>query len=217
MMEQNALAGPGGEAPPPDEDQIRLGVGNAMGGGPVPQGGPPPQGAGNSLAGPPPLNPGQSMAQYEAVKKSAGMLDAIRGSLDQLTKLADMVKPEDVVKEAQKIVAAGVSPTVVASLLAQMPTDSSEALQAWISEQDQQISQKEAVVDAKMSQMQFQLGSDALKMLALGHLQQTGEAPGGAPGEAQPVPEGAPPPAVPSPMPSAGMGVPPKPNSLGGV
>jgi predicted component of type VI protein secretion system len=106
----------------------------------------------------------EAQAKWAKVTESETRLAAVRGVMDQLTQMGDMVTPEDVVKGAGRIVAAGMSASAVAGLLADMP-EQPQALQAWVAQQDQGVRQREAQLQQVKASVGHELGVKSLKLL----------------------------------------------------
>ena len=106
----------------------------------------------------------QLVAKYSKATEARAMLDKVRLQMDSLAKLGDSVTPEDVIKSAGKLVAAGLEPNAMASLLADMPQNA-EALQSWIASHDQQVTQREQQLDQVHGAIQHQMGATGLRLL----------------------------------------------------
>lgn len=104
----------------------------------------------------------------------------IRGEMETLTKLGDSVTPEDVIKGAGMVVGKGGDPMQLAGLLADMP-QGGEALQGWLQQHDQQMTQNEQQVDQLLAQARHSAGSAALHVLAMDHIRRKFEGAQGAP------------------------------------
>ena len=124
-------------------------------------------------------------AQYDKLREASKQLSAVRGALDELVKLGDLVTSEDVVKGASRLVAAGMSASAVAGLLAEMPPDGAP-LQGWLVQHDQVVRQNEAQVAMHTALARHALGTSALRMVA-GHSAVQGAAASQLP--AQPPPD----------------------------
>lgn len=83
-------------------------------------------------------------SQFDQVDLTKQMLDHVKGSLDKLVQLGDMVTPEDVIEEAGRLVARGAPAGQMAALLADMPDAGGPALQGWLAQHEQMVAQKEA-------------------------------------------------------------------------
>lgn len=130
----------------------------------------------------------QSRAQLSKLEEIAGRQRVVREQMNHLKTLGDLVSEDDVVASASKIVAAGVPPMSVATLLADMPSGA-EALKEWIVGQEAQFAQKEAQMNQVMGMVRHNTGLAALRLLAaesFGNM-----LPPGAPPQANPLmPEG---------------------------
>jgi hypothetical protein len=125
----------------------------------APQGAPAPQ-------APPTLD--QVSAAYDKLKAGQQMLDKVRKGLDTLVKLGDTISQEDVIKVAGKLVAAGLTPEGMATLLSEMP-EKSEMLQEWIAKHDQDVTQREQQLNQMTDQYRHQMGAMAMEQLVAQH------------------------------------------------
>lgn len=119
-------------------------------------------------------------AKLDKVDEALAKAKAVRTQLSHLTTLGDLVDEDDVVRAASKIVAAGVEPMTMASLLADMPTSGSEAIASWLAGQEQQFRQKEAQLNAMAGMVRHETGLAALRLLAahrFGGLAEPAESP----------------------------------------
>lgn len=114
--------------------------------------------------------------QHDAIRMKLDKLEevqakqrAVRIQLDHLTKLGDLITTDDVLSSASHIVAAGVDPMQMATLLTDMP-EQPEALRQWVVQQDQQIQQKEQQLDQVLGMVRHETGLAALRMLAAQHM-----------------------------------------------
>lgn len=107
----------------------------------------------------------QSRAQLSKLEEIAQRQRAVREQMNHLKTLGDLVSEDDVVNSASKIVAAGVPPMSVATLLADMPSGA-EALKEWIVGQEAQFAQKEAQMNQIMGMVRHNTGLAALRLLA---------------------------------------------------
>ncbi len=119
----------------------------------------------------------QTKAAYGKLQKADKMLGKVRGQLDNLAQLGDMVTQEDVVKSASTLVAHGLEPLGMAGLLADMPPDG-QALQAWVGKHLEGLQQREDQLAQVMGPMRHQLGQSAFHLLTAHHV---GLAQGGVP------------------------------------
>ena len=109
----------------------------------------------------------QAAARFNKMKQACQTLAKVRGELDSLLALGDTVTQEDVVKAGSGLVAAGLSAPAVAGLLADMPPDG-EALQAWVSQHDQQTQAREAQAQHALAITRHELGLTAIRHI-IGH------------------------------------------------
>jgi len=109
-------------------------------------------------------NPPSLGTAYGKLQEARGKMDVIQNALAKLMSMGDMVKPEDVVKAAGRIVAAGVDAKGIATMLADMP-DKGELLAPWIAQHKEQIDQKEQQLDEVTHSVRHQLGVQSLQQL----------------------------------------------------
>jgi hypothetical protein len=111
----------------------------------------------------------QVKAQYQQVGEALGRLDAVKNGLANLAKLGDMVTSDDVVKEAGKLVAAGLDPKALASLMSEMPARG-QALALWLSQHATGAAAREAQLVPVLQSLRYSMGQNALHLLAADHL-----------------------------------------------
>lgn len=105
-------------------------------------------------------------AQFAKSIELLGRADRARKGLEALTGLGDMIGPEDVVREAGKLVAGGEDPLVMAGLLADMPQDGGpQAIQGWVAQHAMQAAQTEAMIQHTHALLGHELGVSALHVL----------------------------------------------------
>jgi hypothetical protein len=105
-------------------------------------------------------------AQFDKTSDLVARADRVRSGLQSLTALGDMITPEDVIKEAGKLVAGGADPLVLAGVLADMPQNGGgEALQGWVGMHVQQAAAAEQQVMQVHALAQHHLGTTALHAL----------------------------------------------------
>ena len=133
------------------------------------------------------LSQAHDMARSRFLKTGQVMdrVDKIRTELTTLAKLGDTVTPEDVIKGAGKLVASGMDPMQMASLLADMPTNGGVALANWVAQHAQAMTQKEAQFGQVHAQARHESGVAALRLLA-GHTHAS--LSGATPSQAAPMP-----------------------------
>jgi len=113
-------------------------------------------------------------AQYDKLKRARQTLDVARSGLEHLTELGDMVSPEDVIKEAGKLVAHGLAPQAMAGLLADIPTGGGLQLAEWVKEHLEGVSQREAQLQPVLDTFRHRMGVQALMGLKAAGLQRGG-------------------------------------------
>lgn len=121
------------------------------------QGGPTPAGAAGA-----PDSLSHIEASYDKLRSAQGMLAKVRNGLDSLVTLGDTVTQDDVIKVAGKLVGAGLTPGGMASLLAEMP-ENPEQLMMWISQHDQDVTQREQQLNQMTDQFRHELGVQAMR------------------------------------------------------
>lgn len=120
---------------------------------------------------------GQIKSNYGKIKDMSVLLGHIRTEMDNLAQMGDAVSVDDVVKSAGRLVAHGVTPMGMATILAEMPPGG-EALRQWIAEKDLMIGQREQEAKLALGGLRHELGTTSLRLLA-GHAVKDGmEAPG---------------------------------------
>ena len=122
-------------------------------------------------------------AVYDKVDETKQQLTRVRGELDKLMNLGDMVSEDDVIGAAGRLVGHGLGAEAMAELLATMPMQGGQALAGWIATQDAQLKQHEFMVHHTQQGLRHELGQSAMRVLAAAQLH------GG--GEAQPIQSGA--------------------------
>lgn len=86
----------------------------------------------------------RNKAVYEVTSKALKQVDAVRKSLDRLQQKQDVVKMDDLIEEAGKLVAHGIDPMALAGILADAPQEGGgEALGNWVSGHAQAAEQAE--------------------------------------------------------------------------
>lgn len=104
-------------------------------------------------------------ARYQKLAQARKLLDSVREQMDELAKMGDVVTTEDVVKAAGKLVAEGLTPVAMASLLADMPADG-PALAGWVAKHDQEVNQREAQLAPVLKLARHEMGTAALRTIA---------------------------------------------------
>lgn len=127
-----------------------------------------------------PLHQGLEMAlaQHQKFKETRNLLDHIREGMDRLTRLGDLVTPEDVISEAGKMVGHGVPAPTMAEILSEMPDQGGQGLAAWIKMHDLNITHTEIGLEQQAAVHQHRLGVAALKAMAGEHIKSRSQAMG---------------------------------------
>ncbi len=115
-------------------------------------------------------------AQYDKLLEGEKQLQALRGELDKMLDLGDMISPEDVVKGASNLVAHGFDPHELAVMLSGMPASGGEATQAWVQTLDGQVGEMEQRASGIISSTRHSLTTAAGHVLMEDHLQGRGQA-----------------------------------------
>jgi len=146
-----------------------------------------------------------SVAQFEDLQHRLGLLDMVKRSLGDLLDKGVALSSQDVTDAAGRLVAGGLKPEAMASLLSQMP-DKPEALQQWVQHYAELTEQREEQLESAMTAARHQMGVAGMVTLA-GLLD--GHAATGGSGNQQPQPSTQPQPAQPSQLsPAAGNATP---------
>ena len=148
----------------------------------------PPQTAGVAPAGGPPTPPGgggvdpgegpPSMeragrmlkAQLDQGMKAQGVLDHLRTELDQLMDMGDMVRPEQVVEAAGRLVGHGIGATQLAAIMSDMPAVGGEGLASWIRMHNVTVTNAEQQLMQENNLVRHQLGMAGMHMLVQQHV-----------------------------------------------
>lgn len=131
-------------------------------------------------------------AMFDKTGELVARADRARRGLETLTKLSDMITPDDVVREAGKLVAAGEEPLALAGLLADMPQNGGgQALAGWVQAHAVQAAQTEQRIAQAHAAAKHQLGVAALHGMQVGAAASSGQAtptatPAPAPNALQP-------------------------------
>lgn len=105
-------------------------------------------------------------AKLEKLQGLGELLRKTRQELDGLVKMRDTVTEEDVITAVGKIVAAGGKPMEMASMLADAPFHSKEALQAWIAQKDIGVRQMEKQMQIAEATTRHELANAGLHMMS---------------------------------------------------
>lgn len=117
----------------------------------------------------------QAKATTAKINQASTTLDSVRNELDKLVAMGDSITSDDVLEGMSKLVAGGVDPKQLLSMIAGNPDsgvppmpESGEALAGWIGQQDQLIKTNEAQASKAQAIAQHQQGVAAMRLLA-GH------------------------------------------------
>jgi len=110
---------------------------------------------------------GQARAAFQQTGKALNQIDHMRKGLERLSDKGDMVRPEDVIHEASKLVAHGIDPMALAGVLADMPQQGGgEALGGWVMGHAIQAVQTEQMLMKAHAVARHDLGISAMHLLA---------------------------------------------------
>lgn len=115
----------------------------------------------------------QVQAQYKDNMRAQQVLDHLRVELDQLMDYGDMVRPEQVIEAAGRLVGHGIGATQLAQIMSDMPAVGGDGLASWIRMHDLTITNAEQMLARQTALFQHQLGVASIKSLAASHLEQT--------------------------------------------
>ena len=109
-------------------------------------------------------------AAYEKLSELDGQYRRVRGEMDGLVKLGDMVDPDDVVKAAGRLVGHGLGAESIAEIMATMPPNGGQPLAAWVQQQDQRFGVMEQQLAGMKDGIQHQLLVAGVRVLAAEHI-----------------------------------------------
>jgi hypothetical protein len=112
----------------------------------------------------------QNKAQYDKIRTASQQVSHLRSGMDKLLQLGDMVTPEDVMNEAGSVVARGISPKDMATLLSGMPISGGQQLQQWLALHDTVLRQHEAQTKQALNLARHRMGVSAMQALAAHNL-----------------------------------------------
>lgn len=116
-----------------------------------------------------PADPIDQLEQnFDRGQQAKQTLGVAREGMDGLLALGENVTMKDLVKVGAKLVAEGLDPTAIASLLADAPQGNSLLLAEWIQQQDIELHQREAQLKFVNRSLGYQLGVAGMKMVARG-------------------------------------------------
>lgn len=111
-------------------------------------------------------NLNQSIAKYRVGQRAQQVVDHLRGELDNLMDMGDVVRPEDVIGAAGRLVGKGVGPQQLAELLSSMPTVGGEGLASWVRMHDATMRQVEMALSKENDMSRHQMGIAGMRSLA---------------------------------------------------
>lgn len=154
----------------------RLSADPMNGGSPLPQApqadtpeGPLPKGQRADTSGPfgdVHANLNQAVSRYRVGQRAQQVLDHVREELDNLMDMGDVVRPEDVIGAAGRLVGKGIGAQQLATLLSSMPTVGGEGLASWVRMHDLTIRQAEMALQKENDLSRHQMGVAGMRSLA---------------------------------------------------
>jgi len=108
-------------------------------------------------------------AQLDQGMKAQGVLDHLRTELDQLMDMGDMVRPEQVVEAAGRLVGHGLGATQLAAIMSDMPAVGGEGLAGWIRMHNVTVTNAEQQLMQENNLVRHQLGMAGMHMLIQQH------------------------------------------------
>jgi len=103
---------------------------------------------------------------YKTTERAFKVLDHIRRELDHLMEMGDVVRPEDVIQSAGRLVGHGLGAENLAQLLADMPITGGQGLASWIRMHDLTITQAEMKLGQEAQLLQQRLGVASIRSIA---------------------------------------------------
>jgi hypothetical protein len=130
--------------------------------------------------GQPPASPFQSvhddMKQAKAAYKQATDLqeglDRVREEMNDLMDMGDVVRPEDVINAAGRLIGKGFDSHELATLLATMPTVGGEGLASWVRMNEIKVTAAEANIARQNDLIRHRMTVSAIRSLAADHTEQ---------------------------------------------
>lgn len=113
----------------------------------------------------------QSIAAYRVGQRAQDVLDHVRRELDNLMDMGDIIRPEDVVGAAGRLVGHGVGAQQLAQLLSSMPTMGGEGLASWVRMHDLTVRQTEANLAMENNMSRHRMGVAALRSMGADHVE----------------------------------------------
>jgi len=144
----------------------------------------PPGGSGIEGLALPPSKQGQPFAdvhqnlryvksQFETGMKAQKVLDHLRTELDGLMDMGDMVRPENVIEAAGRLVGHGLGATQLAQIMSDMPGTGGEGLASWIRMHDMTVTQAEMSLAKENAVLGHRMAVAGIRSIAASHLEQT--------------------------------------------
>lgn len=142
----------------------------------------------------------QAQARYAQTDKADKMMGMIRSGLDKLVSMGDAVTQDDVLDGMATLVAKGIDPKGLTSLMAGDPQtgappmpDGGPGLAAWLQQQDAVLTHQEAQLAPHVALTRHQMGVAAMHALVGHHVENGGTPPASeAPALAASTPQGTP-------------------------
>jgi hypothetical protein len=107
--------------------------------------------------------------QYENNVKAFKVVDHVRKELDDLMKMGDIIRPEDVIQAAGRLVGHGLGAENLAQLLSDMPTLGGQGLASWIRMHDMTMRATESKLAAETDLYRHRMAIAGFKSLAAIH------------------------------------------------
>jgi hypothetical protein len=108
--------------------------------------------------------------QYKDGMKAQEVLDHLRTELDQLLDYGDMVRPEQVIEAAGRLVGHGIGATQLAQIMSDMPAIGGEGLASWVRMHDVTVTNAEQALIQQNNLVGHRLGMVGMRMLAQQHV-----------------------------------------------
>jgi hypothetical protein len=99
------------------------------------------------------------------------VLDHLRAQLDRLMEMGDMVRPEDVIESAGKLVGHGIGAENLARIMSDMPAQGGEGLAGWVRMHDVTVTGAEQQLVQERQLLQARMSAAAIRSLAATHLE----------------------------------------------
>lgn len=107
----------------------------------------------------------QLASHFDKTSQALKTMDNVRVGLTKLTQMGTAVTPEDVIKEAGVLVGKGSDPVQLASLMSDMPTNSGDALAAWVAMHAKQAEVTEEKIKQVHTVVRHTMGVHAIHQL----------------------------------------------------